>query len=401
MFIKTLTVSALNNYIKKIINADFILNNIHVKGEISNLKIHSTGHIYFSLKDESSKINCIMFRANAQELSFIPEEGMKIIAKGRISIYEKEGVYQLYCSEMQQDGIGELFIQFQKLKDKLLKEGLFDEAYKKTVPIYPRRIGVITSPTGAALRDIIHVATRRNKNTDILIYPSLVQGSSAADNMIKGIKKMNNIDDIDVIILARGGGSIEELWAFNEEKLAHAIFNSKIPIIAGVGHETDYTIADFVSDRRAPTPSAAAELAVSNQKEMNMRVEGYKVLLYKNINNNLEMKYSKLNLLLKTLNLYSPQNYIVNQYSHIDKLNQILKHRMIMKLSEEKQRLSKVNSLLCAHNPLNVLNKGYSIIETMENEVISDVDKLCVSEEVKIIMKTGKVRANIKILEEL
>jgi exodeoxyribonuclease VII large subunit len=401
MFIKTLTVSALNSYIKKIINADFILNNVHVKGEISNLKIHSTGHIYFSLKDESSKINCIMFRANAQELSFIPEEGMKVVAKGRISIYEKEGAYQLYCSEMQQEGLGELFIRFQKLKDKLQKEGFFDEVYKKTVPIYPRRIGVITSPTGAAVRDIIHVATRRNRNADILIYPSLVQGSSAADNIIEGIKKMNNIEGIDVIILARGGGSIEELWAFNEEKLAQAIFNSKTPIITGVGHETDYTIADFVSDRRAPTPSAAAELAVVNQKEMNKRIESYKVLLYKSINNHLEMRYSKFNLLLKTLNLYSPQNYIVNQYNYIDKLNEVLKHKMIMKLSEEKQRLSKVYALLCAHNPLNVLNKGYSIIQTIDNEVISDVHKLCESEEVKITMKTGKVRANIELLEEL
>lgn len=401
MFIKTLTVSALNNYMKKIIDTDFILNNVSVKGEISNLKIHSSGHIYFSLKDNAAKVNCIMFRSSAEELTFIPKNGMKVAAKGRISVYEKEGVYQLYCEDMQPDGFGELFIEFQKLKNKLYDEGLFDEIHKKPIPIFPKRVGVVTSPTGAALRDIINVVKRRHNNSDILIYPSLVQGQNASDNIIKGIKKLNSIKDVDIIILARGGGSIEELWAFNDEKLAYSIFNSEKPIITGVGHETDYTIADFVSDRRAPTPSAAAELAVVNLEDINIRIENYRALLENRINNFIEQRYSKVDLITKTLKLYSPENYIVNQYNYIDKLNETLKNSMNMKLSIEKEKFSKVCALLSAHNPLNVLKKGYSIIQTVENEIVSDVKSLAKVEEAKITLKDGKARVKIEVLEEL
>ncbi len=266
MHIKTLTVSQLNRYVKNTLDADFILNNASVKGEISNLKIHSSGHIYFSLKDGGSKINCVMFKSYAYKLKFVPENGMDIVVEGNVSVYEKEGSYQLYCKAMKREGIGDLYIAFEELKEKLKKEGLFDDAHKKEIPRFPKKVGVITSPTGAALRDIINVTKRRNKGIELLIYPALVQGIDASKTIIEGIKILNKVEDVDIIILARGGGSIEELWAFNNEELAYEIYSSKKPIITGVGHETDFTIVDFVSDRRAPTPSAAAEIAVLTEK---------------------------------------------------------------------------------------------------------------------------------------
>lgn len=276
MHIKTLTVSQLNRYVKNTLDADFILNNASVKGEISNLKIHSSGHIYFSLKDGGSKINCVMFKSYAYKLKFVPENGMDIVVEGNVSVYEKEGSYQLYCKAMKREGIGDLYIAFEELKEKLKKEGLFDDAHKKEIPRFPKKVGVITSPTGAALRDIINVTKRRNKGIELLIYPALVQGIDASKTIIEGIKILNKVEDVDIIILARGGGSIEELWAFNNEELAYEIYSSKKPIITGVGHETDFTIVDFVSDRRAPTPSAAAEIAVFDREALIKEILNYK-----------------------------------------------------------------------------------------------------------------------------
>lgn len=399
MFIKTLTVSEVNKYLKKTFDNDFILNNIHIKGEISNLKIHNSGHIYFSLKDNYGKINCIMFRSNAENLKFLPENGMKVTTKGRISVYEKEGLYQLYCEDMQEEGVGQLYIQFQQMKNKLENEGLFEESHKRNIPKYPRRIGVITSPTGAAVRDIINVSKRRNKNVQLLIYPSLVQGEKASENIIEGINVLNSMEDIDIIILARGGGSIEELWAFNEEKLAYAVYNSKKPIVTGVGHETDFTIVDFVSDMRASTPSAAAEVSVLSLEELNSRIRYNKDMLNKFIENYIDNNISKVDLLNKSLKLNSPENYIVNQYKHIDNLSQILDHKLKFKLSIEKERLSKQYALLSSNNPLNVLNKGYSIIQNDKNEIVNEVDKIKRAQFVNITLKDGKVKANLNILE--
>ena len=285
MHIKTLTVSQLNRYIKNTLDADFILNYASVKGEISNLKIHSSGHIYFSLKDEGSKINCVMFKSYAYKLNFDLENGMDIIAHGNISVYEKEGSYQLYVKEMKREGIGELYIAFEKLKEKLKNEGLFDESNKKEIPRFCKKIGIITSPTGAALRDIINVTKRRNKGIELLIYPALVQGIDASKTLIAGIKALNKIEDLDIIILARGGGSIEELWAFNNEDLAYEVYNSKKPIITGVGHETDFTIVDFVSDKRAPTPSAAAEIAVFDREVLVKEILNYKYTIKNSMEN--------------------------------------------------------------------------------------------------------------------
>lgn len=400
MHIKVLTVSDINNYIKRNFDNDFILNNASVKGEISNIKFHSSGHIYFSLKDESSKINCIMFKSSARNLNFIPENGMKIILKGRISVYEKEGVYQFYCDEMKLDGLGELYIAFEKLKTKLETKGLFDENHKKDIPKYVRKIGIVTSTTGAAVRDIINVTKRRNKCIDLVIYPSLVQGVDAAEDIINGINVLNARDDIEIIILARGGGSIEDLWCFNDERVADAVYNSKKPIITGVGHEIDYTIVDFVSDRRAPTPSAAAEIAVFDLNNLLEKIVNYKSFLNNHIVNILEEKRLRLMASRKRLDSNSPLVYIVNQYSNMEKLRNIINIKMKSAISSNMEKLDKLKSLLDTNNPLNILNKGYSIIQAEDDKVVNCIKELDKQSKVNIIMKDGKAGFDISRLKQ-
>ena len=399
MFIKVLTVTDLNGYIKKVIDSDFILNNTNVKGELSNVKLHSSGHIYFSLKDEFGKINCVMFKAKACKLKITPRDGMNVIIRGKVSVYERGGAYQVYCDSMEADGEGQLYLAFQNLKEKLEKQGLFDNVHKKNIPLFPKRIGVITSETGAAVKDIINVATRRNKKINMLIYPALVQGVNASADITRGVKYFNELKNVELIIIARGGGSIEELWAFNEEILANAIYNSKIPIITGVGHETDFTIADFVSDYRAPTPSAAAEIAVKNLGELNNGIKGFRDLLLRRMERKVANEYNKVNLMSKTLKINSPLNYIVNQYIQIDNLKETLNYKLNAKISMEKQKLSKFNALLNAHNPLNILNKGYAVLKNNENAVISEIDVLKNLKEVKISLKDGSASFNISNLE--
>ncbi|MCR1934191.1 exodeoxyribonuclease VII large subunit [Clostridium tepidum] len=399
MHIKTLTVSQLNRYIKNTLDADFILNYASVKGEISNLKIHSSGHIYFSLKDEGSKINCVMFKSYAYKLNFDLENGMDIIAHGNISVYEKEGSYQLYVKEMKREGIGELYIAFEKLKEKLKNEGLFDESNKKEIPRFCKKIGIITSPTGAALRDIINVTKRRNKGIELLIYPALVQGIDASKTLIAGIKALNKIEDLDIIILARGGGSIEELWAFNNEDLAYEVYNSKKPIITGVGHETDFTIVDFVSDKRAPTPSAAAEIAVFDREVLVKEILNYKYTIKNSMENIIKEKRNYLNLYKQRIESNSPINIIVNEYKNIDNLKQLLNSKIKSKVNKEKDNLSKLSSLLEAHNPLNVLKKGYTLVEDESNNLITEKEELKELDKINIIFKNGKVKLNIKYIE--
>lgn len=400
MYIKVLTVTALNTYIKKSLDNDFILSNIHVKGEISNLKIHDSGHIYFSLKDESGKINAVMFRGDAQGLNFVPENGTNVEITGRVSVYVKEGSYQLYCSKMIKSGIGELYADFIRLKERLEKEGLFDIEHKRPIPVYPKRIGVITSPTGAAVRDIINVSKRRNRNIDILIYPSLVQGQSACEEIIKGIRYLNSLDDIDVIIIARGGGSIEELWSFNDEALAYEVYKSKKPVISGVGHETDFTIIDFVSDRRAPTPSAAAEIAVPSLNELNTRLDTAALRLRGFMESEINDKKNRVDRLKNIMELNNPTNYIVNVYNYIDNLKNQLNHNMDMAISIKKQQLAALNAVLNAHNPLNVLNKGYSIIQDRSGNVISGIDSLKEQRSLIITLKDGRAEANVSFKGE-
>lgn len=400
MYIKVLTVTALNTYIKKSLDNDFILSNIHVKGEISNLKIHDSGHIYFSLKDESGKINAVMFRGDAVGLNFVPENGTNVEITGRVSVYVKEGSYQLYCSKMIKSGIGELYADFIKLKERLEKEGLFDIEHKRPIPVYPKRIGVITSPTGAAVRDIINVAKRRNRNVDILIYPSLVQGQSASEEIIRGIRYLNSLDEMDVIIIARGGGSIEELWSFNDEALAYEVYKSKKPVISGVGHETDFTIIDFVSDRRAPTPSAAAEIAVPSLNELNTRLDTAALRLRGFMESEINDKKNRVDRLKNIMELNNPTNYIVNVYNYIDNLKNQLNHNMDMAISVKKQQLAALNAVLNAHNPLNVLNKGYSIIQDRSGNVISSIVNLEEQRSIIITLKDGRAEANVSFKGE-
>ena len=399
MYLKVLSVSELNNYVKKIFDNDFILNNTNTSGEISNFKIHSSGHIYFSLKDELSKINCVMFKSSADKLKFLPENGMKVIIKGRLSVYQKEGTYQIYCDEMQMEGKGELYLAFEKLKEKLRNQGLFEESHKRQIPKFAKKIGVITSPTGAAVRDIINVVQRRNKNVEILIYPALVQGVNSSLDIIKGIERLNSIPHIDTIIIARGGGSLEELWSFNDEKLAYAIYNSKIPVITGVGHETDFTMADFVSDLRAPTPSAAAELSVFDLEELEYKILNYNNKLNDLMRNYIVSKSNRINLMVKTLENNNPKNIIVSAYIQGDKLTEKMHFIMQNKIIFEKRRLQQNLALLNAHNPLNILSKGYAIIEDIEGTLISEVSKLNEKNEIKIILKDGNV--NVKIQKNM
>lgn len=389
MYIKTLTVSNLNSYLKKVLDNDFILANLCIKGEIYNLKFHSSGHIYFSLKDEYSKINCVMFKDSADTLNFVPENGMKVIVKGKVSVYKKEGVYQLYCNEMQREGIGELYVAFEKLKNKLSEEGLFEEAHKKSIPLYSRNIGVITSPTGAAIQDIINVASRRNNKISIKLYPSLVQGKEAVKNLIEGINRLNSIDDIDVIIIARGGGSIEDLWCFNDELLARAIYNSSKPVVTGIGHEIDYTIADFVSDRRAPTPSAAAEIVVFDLNEFYNKLFSLKDFLYTKISSRLNNESNNLQITLKQLNSNSPLIYIANQYNNLDRFYELLNIKVNSRIKQEDKKLQHMKELLSVNNPLNILKKGYAVIEDKDKNIITNINTLSNTKEVSITLKDG------------
>ncbi len=401
MYVKTLSVSDLNGYIKRIMDNDFILNNAMVKGEISNFKFHSSGHMYFSLKDEGGRVNCVMFRQYAGALTFRPEDGMKVIIKGRVTVYQKDGSYQLYCEDMKPEGLGELYLAFQKLKEKLDKEGLFSESHKKPMPLYAKKIGIVTSPTGAAIKDIINVAKRRNRSIELIIYPALVQGINASKELIKGIEYFDSREDVEIIILARGGGSIEELWAFNDEELARSIYNCNTPLITGVGHEVDFTIVDYVSDRRAPTPSAAAEIAVWNLSELTEKIINYRIKINNNMDLIIKDRYNKINILLKTLQLNNPINYIVNQYNYVDNLKQKLKNNFFSRIMAEKNRLGELNVMLTAYNPLNILNKGYAVIKTEDNKVVSDTVVLKSLDRARILLRDGETRARLDFSDDV
>ncbi len=396
MKIKTLSVSEVSNYLKKIIDNDFILMNLSVKGEISNLKYHSSGHIYFSLKDEGSKINAIMFRDDKSSLNFKLEEGMSVIVKGRVSIYPASGSLQLYVKSVEQEGEGNLFIKFERLKERLKDEGYFNEEHKKPIPIFPKRIGIITSETGAAVRDIINVSRRRNSLVDLILYPAQVQGKDAYKTLIDGIRYFDESKSVDVIILGRGGGSIEELWNFNEEELAKEIFKCKIPIISAVGHETDFTISDFVSDLRAATPSQAAEIAVPLEEDLYLNIKGAEEFLNKEIKGLLSKEREKVKSLEKMINLQSPKEKIVNSYIEIDNLKKRLNSKILSKIYIEKEKLTGMNNLLMANNPISLLNKGYAIIED-EKEIIKSIEQLKNDKDIEITLKDGKVNGHFII----
>lgn len=390
-----ITVTDLNKYIKGRIDNDEMLNNVLVKGEISNFKNHYTGHMYFTLKDENSLIKCVMFKTYTTHLSFMPKDGMKVIVLGGVSVFERDGVYQIYAKAMKEDGLGNLYVAYEELKNKLSNEGLFDEKYKKPIPFMPKTIGVLTSNTGAVIRDIINVSTRRNPNVNIRLYPVPVQGSSAGEKIAEGIEFMNKNKLADVLIIGRGGGSIEDLWPFNEEVVARAIFNSKIPIISAVGHETDFTIADFVADLRAPTPSAAAELAVANIDDVreNLRAYNnrYKVSLKKKIEL-MKMSYEKC---MTRQAFKNPTQKINEQYMLIDMKVKSLQNSILLKIKEDKTKFVKEVAKLDALSPLKTLTRGYSIISKQDGRIAKEVKDLSQGEKVSIRLSDGKVDAQV------
>ncbi len=389
-----ISVSELNKYIKEKISADEALSNIIVKGEISNFKNHYTGHMYFTLKDENSLIKCIMFKTYAQRLNFMPKDGMKVFVLGGVSVFERDGIYQIYVKAMQEDGIGALYREYEELKKKLEQEGLFSEAHKKKIPVMPKVIGVLSSQTGAVIKDIINVSTRRNPNVYIRLLPVPVQGEGAAQKIAEGIKLMNDNHMADVLILARGGGSLEDLWLFNEEIVAHAIYNSEIPIISAVGHETDFTIADFVADLRAPTPSAAAELAVPDIYEVKQKIiqaqNKLKILLSKKLEI-IKLRYEKC---MNSAVFREPLRIIRDKQLTLDSYIKQLEKHIQEKKQQEKTKYVELVSKLDALSPLKTLTRGYSIIER-NDKIIKSVKDLNTGDNIKLKLIDGEKQAEI------
>lgn len=440
---KYLKISDLNDYIKVMFDENSFLRKIYLKGEISNFKNHTRGHLYFTLKDETSRINAVMFYNNALSLKFKPEDGMNVLVSGRISCYPAQGTYQIYVETMEMDGLGNLYVEYEKLKKKLASEGLFDVRFKKPIPKYPKKIGIITASTGAAIRDILSTIKRRYPICETILFPSLVQGASAAPEIVHQIKRANEFD-LDVIICGRGGGSIEDLWAFNEEIVARAIFESRIPIISAVGHEVDFTIADFVADLRAPTPTGAAEMAVPTKYDIEVLLKEKKSRLNTLIKNNLKSKTEKIKSLKKSFVLKNPmslyelkeqkldtlidglnkgiQKRIVENENrlHILKESYVLKRPLasfelsknqienyqvkvtqfmkafLEKKSHEEQLL--VNTLKLV-NPLNILDKGYSLV-AKENKIIKDSSDLALEDKINIKLSKGEITAIVKEKKE-
>ena len=393
MKLRALDISEVNSYIKRILTNDPILYNLRVKGEISNFKVHSSGNVYLSLKDEKSKLNCIIFKSNYDK-SLNLDNGVKIIASGYISVYERDGAYQLYINEVEIEGIGNLYIEFNKLKEKLKKEGLFDTKYKKEIPKMPRYIGVITSPTGAVIRDIINVTKRRFPKVDIKLYPVNVQGDKSASDICEGIEFFNRMENVDTIIVGRGGGSLEELWSFNEEIVAREIFKSKIPIISAVGHETDFTICDFVSDMRAPTPSAAAEIATPDLSEIYYKLNTIRNRMNRSLNNQVILDNEKLNNTFDKINNYM-KNYIVrDKVIQLDQIYDKINLRLEQKLETSKEKLSKKAALLHNLSPLATISRGYSIVEK-NGQVINSIEEVNITDDINITLKDGSLECNV------
>lgn len=400
MRLKTYSVTEINKYIKGLFRADIILNNLQVEGEISNFKIHTSGHMYFSLKDDQSRLRCVMFKNQTNVLKFLPEEGMKVIIKGYISTYERDGQYQLYVQNMQPSGIGALYKAFEQLKAKLEEEGLFKEEAKKPLPFLPRRIGVVTSPTGAAIRDIISVICRINPNVEIFIVPVLVQGSEAGKQISDAIHFINKEELADVIITGRGGGSIEELWAFNEEVVARSIANSKIPIISAVGHETDFTISDFVADLRAATPSAAAEMVIPSKGDLEHNLNSIVKRMTNAMDSIVQTKKEKINQIGKSQPFSRPLERI-NQYrQQLDWIHSTLVKEIQQGYQMHRQRYQGIIQHLQGIHPLSILHKGYGIIRSEDKGYISSVDQLSKGEIIQIIIKDGSIQAAIIDIEK-
>lgn len=440
-----LTVKALTKYIKRKFDADPHLEQVYVKGEISNFKKHSSGHMYFTLKDEDTRIMAVMFARYSAEMKFVPENGMHVLIRGSVSVYEMSGQYQIYVNEMLPDGIGELFLAFEQLKEKLGKEGLFSQDAKKPIPVYPNVIGIITSPTGAAIRDIITTIKRRYPMGKILVIPALVQGKNASKNIAKAIQKANSGKVADVLIVGRGGGSMEELWAFNEEVVARAIYESKIPVISAVGHETDVTIADFVADLRAATPTAAAELAVPHIEDLMEQLIQRRARLYQGMGAIIKARRSQLNYMEQSYIFRNPHKLYEQKWQQLDRMRETLiavQNHIIFKknshygelrnrlarshpsalLEMNKERAARAEarlqqeihaiiktkvsdfmgktSTLDALNPLSILRRGFNVAHTEDGKLIKSVNQGTVGDKLTLTLTDGRLNCKIENIEE-
>ena len=389
-----ISVTELNKYMKDKVAADEFLNNVFVKGEISNFKNHYTGHLYFTLKDENSLVKCIMFKSSAATLKFMPKDGMKVQVLGTVAVFERDGVYQIYCKAMQEDGVGSLYQAYEELKNKLSKQGLFDVAHKKKIPYMPRTIGVLTSQTGSVIRDIINVGTRRNPNVHLRLLPVPVQGPGAAEKIAKAIETLNEKKLADVIIIARGGGSLEDLWPFNEEIVAYSIYNSEIPIISAVGHETDFTIADFVADLRAPTPSAAAELAVGNIDEIITKIDTYTKRLKVSLKRKTELMRLRFEKCMASRVYTNPLQRVNENYIKLDTYVKAIENNIKIRLQESKNNYMTLVSKLDTLSPLKTLTRGFCIAES-DGKIIKKSTDLNVNDEILLKFQDGNKNAKI------
>lgn len=385
------SVGQINNYIKNMFSQDFMLRNISVKGEISNCKYHTSGHIYFTIKDAAGTISAIMFAGSRRGLGFTMKEGDKVIVTGSVEVYEKTGSYQLYARQIELDGAGNLYLQFEKLKNELEEMGYFAEEYKIPIPKYARRIGIVTAPTGAAIQDIRNISKRRNPYVELILYPALVQGDGAAQSIVNGIYALEQIG-VDIIIVGRGGGSIEDLWAFNEKIVADAIFNCRIPTISAVGHETDWTIADFVADMRAPTPSAAAELAVFDYRQVQDKLYEYNRRMQNSLYNKLELSRQKLNSYKLKLDYLSPEHRLNENRRRLMEYEEKLKLKIDMIIKEKKHMLELYAGRLEACSPVKKLGQGYAYVEDYNGKSLRSVEGVEKNQDITIYLLDGKIK---------
>lgn len=388
------SVRQVNSYIRNMFTQDFMLSRIYVKGEVSNCKYHTSGHIYFSLKDESGTIACVMFAGSRSGLSFRLREGQQVIVLGAVSVYERSGQYQLYAKEIIQDGLGELYEKFEALKKELSEMGMFAQEYKRPIPKYIQTLGIVTAPTGAAVRDIINIAKRRNPYVQIILYPAQVQGDGAAESIVEGIRCLDKAK-VDVMIIGRGGGSIEDLWAFNEEKVARAVFECSVPVISAVGHETDTTIADFAADLRAPTPSAAAELAVCDYREIKEKIFAYREQLGRQILMQISDRKTVLERLHMRLNYAHPRQKLNESRQYAAELENRMRQLMKNRLEREKYRAELCIEKLKGLSPLEKLAQGYSYTQDIRGKNIRSIRQLNKGDRIEIYVSDGKISADV------
>lgn len=388
------TVGQINSYIRRMFAEDFLLQELSVKGEISNCKYHSSGHIYFTLKDSQGTISCVMFAGNRSGLSFRMAEGMQVIVQGTVDVYERDGKYQLYAKRISLDGEGALYERFQRLKQELSERGMFAEEYKQPIPKYIRTLGVVTASTGAAVRDIINITKRRNPYVQILLYPAIVQGAEAADSIVCGIRKLTEAG-VDVMIVGRGGGSMEDLWAFNEEKVAQAVFDCPVPVISAVGHETDTTIIDYVADLRAPTPSAAAELAVYDVHALEEKLAAYRDTLSRQIIRKLQLERALLHTMSVRLKGSSPMGRIRDRRTLAIQMEEHLQHAMEGRLQRDRHRLALYIEKLKGLSPLDKLNQGYSYVSDGQGMTVTDINRVKEGDRLEIYVKNGRIGASV------